>query len=220
MSLINLDKNLLLALNSNHNDFWDGFMWMATDEKTWLVFFGALLFAIYKMKGKEFFFVLIAIALTVLLCDQISGFFKDWVARPRPTRETDIMHSVHIVNGYRGGNYGFFSSHAANTFGVAVLVSLIMRRWMVTTTMLLWAGVESYSRIYLGVHYPLDIMTGILCGTLVGFGIYKLHILFCKRFSFNSSSASNSWASIIPISFIVTLFMINVGSNAILDFLL
>lgn len=221
MSLIQWDKNLLVSLNSHHSDFWDGFMWMATDEMSWLVFFAMLMYAIYKYKGKEFFLIIVAIALTVLICDQVSGVVKDLVARPRPSREPDIMNDLHIVNGYRGGKYGFFSSHAANTFGIAVLIMLLMKHWLVTTVMLLWAALESYSRIYLGVHYPLDIMTGMSFGLFAGFGVYKLHCFISKRFAFISYSEGRS----IPLggvvlAFLATLFMMMAGSEAINDFLL
>lgn len=221
MNLIQWDKNLLLSLNSHHSEFWDGFMWMATDEMSWLVFFAVVLYAIFKYKGKEFFFVIVAIALTVVLCDQISGLFKYWVERPRPSRELDIMHKIHIVNDYRGGKYGFFSSHAANTLGVAVLISLIMRHWLVTTVMLLWAVLESYSRIYLGVHYPLDIITGMAFGALIGFGVYKLYVFLKNIILITKYKPIQS----IPIysvllAFVFTVFMMLVGAEAITDFLL
>lgn len=221
MSLIQWDKDLLVSLNAKNSDFWDGFMWMATDEISWLVFFAAILYAIYKYKGKEFFLIIVALALTVVICDQVSGFFKDWVARPRPSREADIMQDLHIVNGYRGGKYGFFSSHAANTFGIAVLVMLIVRNWVISSVMLLWALLESYSRIYLGVHYPLDIITGMSFGAITGFGVYKLHSFLAKRFSFISyaDSASLPIGGVV-LAFVATLFMMMVGSEAIMDFLL
>lgn len=221
MSLIQWDKDLLVSLNAKHSDFWDGFMWMATDEISWLVFFAAILYTIYKYKGKEFFLVLVALALTVIICDQVSGFFKDWIARPRPSREPDIMKELHIVNGYRGGKYGFFSSHAANTFGIAILVSLLIRNWLITSIMILWALLESYSRIYLGVHYPLDIITGMTFGAFTGFGIYKLHGYLAHRFSFISYADNKSLpVGTVVLSFVATLFMMMIGSEAIIDFLL
>lgn len=220
MNLIQWDKNMLLSLNSHHSEFWDSFMWMATDEMSWLVLFAALLYVLFKAKGKEFFFILIAVALTVVICDQVSGIFKDWIARPRPAREPDIMHSVHVVNDYRGGKYGFFSSHAANTFGIAVLVILLLRNWLVTSVMLLWALIESYSRIYLGVHYPLDIMTGIVFGALTGLGVYMLYSYILKKFYVKPSSGRNVPYGMVLLSFIITLFMMMMGSNTVNDFLL
>lgn len=220
-SLIQWDKNLLVSLNAHHSDFWDGFMWMATDEMSWLIFFGTLLYAIYKYKGKEFLLIMVSIALTVVICDQVSGLVKDWVARPRPSRESSLINDLHIVNAYRGGKFGFFSSHAANTFGIAVLISLLMRHWVITSVLLLWAALESYSRIYLGVHYPLDIITGIFFGVLTGFSIYRLHNFIAKRFVFVVSTERRGIpVSTVLFAFAATLFMMLVGAKAILDFLL
>lgn len=220
MSLIQWDKDLLVSLNSYNSDFWDGFMWMVTDEISWLAFFAMLLYVIYKHKGREFFLILVAIALTVLICDQVSGLFKDWIARPRPSREPDIMDQLHIVNNYRGGKYGFFSSHAANTFGIAVLIALLVRNWVLTTIMLVWAALESYSRIYLGVHYPLDILTGIAFGSLTGFMVYKLHLTVVKRFVFPTKVITKEPITALVIVFLTTIFMLKIGSEAIIDFLL
>lgn len=221
MNLIQWDKDLLVSLNAHHSEFWDGFMWMATDEISWLLFFATLLYAIYKKKGKEVFLVVLSIALTVIICDQVAGIFKDWIARPRPSREPDIMNSLHIVNSYRGGKFGFFSSHAANTFGIAMLLSLIMRHWFLTTILFLWAALESYSRIYLGVHYPLDILTGMLFGLLTGFGVYKLHGYFAKKFIFESLTETRfTPVGVLFLAFVTTLFMMMVGSEAISQFLL
>lgn len=220
MNLIQWDKDLLVTLNAYHNEFWDGIMWMATDEINWLPFFAMLLYTIYKTKGREFFLVLVAIALTVVICDQVSGFFKDWVARPRPSREPEIMDQLHIVNNYRGGKYGYFSSHAANTFGIAVLISLMIKNWLVTTVLLVWAAIESYTRIYLGVHYPLDILTGIVFGALSGFGVYKLHLYITNRFNFKNSSPVKPQFGLLLFAFLSNFFMLIAGSEAISDFLL
>lgn len=221
MNLIQWDKDLLLTLNGFHTDFWDGFMWMATDEISWMAFFAVLLYTVYKNKGKEVLLFILSITLTILICDQVSGLFKDFFARPRPSRELSIMDQVHIVNGYRGGRFGFFSSHAANTFGIAVLVSFLMRHWLLTLVMISWALIESYSRIYLGVHYPLDVLTGIVFGALTGYGVYRLHRVLGIRFfrtSFNQFKALNIRG--VVLTFFVTLFVLLIGAHAITDFLL
>lgn len=219
MNLVQWDKDLLVKLNGFYSDFWDGFMWMATDEISWLAFFAVLLYTIYKYKGKEALLFIVAIALTVLICDQVSGIFKDWIARPRPSREPEIMDQLHIVNSYRGGRYGFFSSHAANTFGIATLVILFMRNWVLTTIMLVWAALESYSRIYLGVHYPLDILTGITFGIATGILTYRIHVFLAKKFTFSNSSRTIPLAP-ISIVFLTTIFMMLIGAETITKFLL
>ncbi len=219
MKILQWDRDLLVSLNAHHSEFWDGFMWLATDEITWLAFFATLLYAVYKQKGKAFFLIIITIALTVLVCDQVSGFFKDWVARPRPSREPDIMHQLHIVNAYRGGMYGFFSSHAANTFGIAVLMALIMKHRVITLVMLLWAALESYSRIYLGVHYPLDVLVGMAFGALTGFAMYRFHCFLVSRFAFRTHANNNAPVGGVLLAFSTTVFLIMLASKAIVDFL-
>lgn len=221
MSLLQWDRNLLVSINSHHSEFWDGFMWLATDEMSWLAFFAALLWLIYKQKGKEIIFVIIAIALTVLICDQVSGFFKDWIARPRPSREVGLRDTLHIVNDYRGGRYGFFSSHAANTFGIAVLVAFLMRHWLITLILITWASIESYTRLYLGVHYPLDILTGIVFGSLSGYGIYRLEVYICRFFKLHvGQRIATNQVLFLFIIFLTTLYMMLFAAKNIPDFLL
>lgn len=221
MDIIAWDQNLLLQLNGLHNQFFDTFMWFATDEISWLPFFAVLLFSIYKTKPREFIFILIAITLTVLVCDQVSGLFKDWIARPRPTREPAIMEQVHTVNNYRGGHFGFFSAHAANTFGIAVLLSLIMKHRLLSLILIIWAILESYSRIYLGVHYPLDIITGIAFGSFVGYSIYKLECKLSAYFNLKEQAKiSFSEIKVILFTFIIVVFMLGIASKGINDFLL
>lgn len=219
--LLEWDSNLLLSINSEHAEFWDGFMWLATNEITWLAFFAVIVYVLLKNKRKEFLLIVIALALTVLICDQVSGFFKDWVARPRPSREPGLMNQLHIVNGYRGGKFGFFSSHAANTFGIAVLVSFLLRNWLVTLVMVSWALVECYTRMYLGVHYPLDILTGIVFGSITGFLVYKFHTNIASRFTFHGDKRITTLKALpILMMFLFTVFMMLVASEAIVDFLL
>ncbi len=183
--LIDFDKELLLFLNGNHSLFWDGFMWVVTKTVTWIPAILMLLYVIVKSnKLNQVFLILLMIALTVVLADRISsGFFKPFFARFRPAQDPDIMYLVHIVNGYRGGLYGFVSSHAANTFAVAMFVSLLIKDWRFTVMMFLWAMIPSYSRIYLGVHYPGDILCGALLGCVVALLVYSLYSFITRKLS-------------------------------------
>jgi undecaprenyl-diphosphatase len=117
----------------------------------------------------------VSFAILVTLCDQISAsIIKPCFARLRPTHHPDFMNLVQTVNGYRGGRYGFVSSHAANGFGAATFMALVYRYKWVTASVFLWALVSSYSRIYLGVHFISDILGGMALGVVLGVAVYYL----------------------------------------------
>lgn len=126
---IALDKELLLNLNGSNSLFWDGFMWVATSTYIWIPTAIILLYIIIKNnKIQETLLTIAMIALVITLADQIaSGVCKPYFHRFRPTQDPDIMYIVDIVNGYRGGRFGFISSHAANTFALTVFLSLLFK---------------------------------------------------------------------------------------------
>lgn len=140
--------------------------------------------AFIKLK-KKFLIVVPFIALTVLLADQISvQLFKEIFLRLRPCHTPTIADFVHTVNNECGGLYGFISSHAANTFSVAFFIGLLLKKhypWLLIL-LLVWASIVSYSRIYLGVHFPGDILGGILVGSLIGIGVFKVLMIINKKF--------------------------------------
>jgi undecaprenyl-diphosphatase len=123
--------------------------------------------------------MIVVIGLAVGAADFIaSGILKDWVARPRPSRVPELEGMLHIVNGYKSGQYGFVSSHAANTMACGLLFSLIWRNKIATSGLMLWVAMNCYSRMYLGVHYPLDILGGLFVGVMVALlGYYALSAL-------------------------------------------
>ena len=125
----------------------------------------------------------LSLIILVVLCDQISHeVFKHGFERLRPTHDPLLKDFVKIIHGYRGGKYGFVSSHATNTMGLAVLSSLLFRNKVYSIFIYSWALIISYSRIYLGVHYPGDVVGGLILGALLGFGVYKLYKLVIPRF--------------------------------------
>jgi len=172
------DKELFLVLNSLNSQWFDLIMFYLTKTETWIPLYLTLLFFIFREYKKNGWFILLGITLTVFLSDRItSGFFKPYFHRLRPSHEPELSGLVHIVNQYQGGMYGFVSSHAANTFGTAMFIYLLFRyRYKPIFWIFSWAGIVSYTRIYLGVHYPLDVllgaMIGMLCG-MVGFWVCK-----------------------------------------------
>lgn len=172
--IIEADKKLFLFLNSLRTETLDSVMWSISGKYIWIGLYLILLYSIiakYKLKGIIF---ILGIVLTIVLADQISVLIKNSVERYRPSHNPEFENLVHIVQGYRGGSYGFVSSHAANSFGLAMFISLLFHKRWITTSIFIWAAVVSYSRIYLGVHYPADIICGALLGCTVAFACYLL----------------------------------------------
>ena len=167
------DQNLFLFLNGMHNPLWDYSMTLFTLTPTWLIFYVTILAIIVKKHGKKSLFIFVAIALMILCADQFSGILKHTVQRLRPSNDPAFSQLVHIFF-KKGGQFGFVSAHAANTFAIATFTSLLFRNRKYVVFIFPWAIMISYSRIYLGVHYPGDVICGALLGVGVGIGIFKL----------------------------------------------
>ncbi|MDR2765704.1 MAG: phosphatase PAP2 family protein [Tannerella sp.] len=175
--LLDCEREAFLWLNGGHTPFWDSFIWLYSGKAVWIPVALWILFTIcYRKSGKESLLVLICLVLVITLSDQFaSGICKPLFARPRPTHHPDFCQLVQIIGDYRGGRYGFISSHAANAFGFAVFTLLLFRSRSYTLTILLWSVYMAYTRIYMGVHFISDILPGALAGALFGFAGYKLY---------------------------------------------
>lgn len=171
------ERDAFFALNGSDCDFLDRFMWIFTGKTVWLplaVFI--LIVLIYKKNWRESILILLAIVLVVTLCDQFASHVcKPYFTRFRPTHHPDFLEQVKTVYGYRGGKYGFISSHAANAFGFATLMAFVMRDRLFTWTIFLWALLTAYTRIYLGVHFISDVVPGAISGIFFGYVVYKLY---------------------------------------------
>ena len=183
-------------------------MYTFSQMEVWIPFYAALLWLMVRTWRKESGWVILAVVLCVVLADQVSsGLIKELVQRPRPTHTAGLQELVHTVNGYRGGRYGFVSSHAANTFGLALFCTLLFRNRWYAWTMFLWALVTSYSRIYLGVHVPGD----ILGGTLVGLGAAWLCYWLLRHFrpqSVQRSGTQQSWIQYLPLGVLAATVLV------------
>ena len=172
------ERDAFFALNGSDSAFLDRFMWLYTGKEVWLplaiLIIGVL---VYKKNWRESLLIILAIALVVLLCDQFASHVcKPLFTRFRPTHHPDFMEQVKTVFNYRGGLYGFISSHAANAFGFATLMALIMKNRWFGWTLFLWATLTAYTRIYLGVHFISDVVPGMVVGTLFGYVVYRLYL--------------------------------------------
>jgi len=186
--LIAWDQQALVYLNTHCSASWaDQFMILVSGTFVWIPFYALLLFFLIKKFRYNTVWIIAAVVLTIVLCDQLaSGVAKPLTQRLRPCHEPSILPLLRMVTDC-GGEYGFFSSHASNTFGLACFVWLIFgqaRKW---SWLFLWAAVVSYSRIYLGKHYPLDILTGAACGVLVAY----LMAYVCKKMIYRYPIKSN-----------------------------
>lgn len=174
--ITNLDTELFLFLNGLHVWWLDPVMTFISGKITWAPFYLVLLYLVIKNYKKQSLLIIVGIILLILCADQISSsFFKPIFERPRPCHNEAIKELVYLPNGHCGGAYGFISSHACNTFALAVYLTQILKRHYrkIGWVMYIWASMVAYSRIYMGVHYPGDIIVGAIVGMLIGFVIWK-----------------------------------------------
>lgn len=181
------DKHLFLLLNGIHNGFFDFIMWWLSNKIIWAPFYLVLLFLLVRKYGWESIALILSLAILIALSDQVSGFIKDLVARPRPSHSPTIQDQVYTLNGYRGGNYGFVSSHAANSFALAFFLSYFLRSTYKFLPFVLfgWAFAVAYSRIYLGVHYPGDVIVGAVLGVSLAWIVVWAYKIFRKYSCFS-----------------------------------
>lgn len=214
--ILELDKDVFLFFNGFHNDFWDTIIIMITRQETWIPFFASILFLIIKNYRIKTLLIAIALAILIVATDQFSNVIKDSVQRLRPTHDPAISHLVHIFFG-KGGQFGFVSAHAANSVAILVLTSRIFKSRSYYFLTLIWVLVFCYSRIYVGVHYPLDLICGGLIGWGIGWGLYKVlmfvenHFFFGRSPKIEKTALSRKDSGIIALVFfvsVVTVFLV------------
>lgn len=171
---MNIDAEILCWINGHHAEWLDSFMWIVSRPNTWIWLYALLVgVIIYRYRNwKTVLLILVAFGIAVGLSDfTCSGILKPLVCRLRPTHEPTI-DPLHFVNDYRGGLYGFCSSHAANTMACGLLFSLLYRNKRATVGLMTWVALNCYSRMYLGAHYPSDILAGLFIGAMFALLMY------------------------------------------------
>ncbi len=183
-----LDQQLFLFLNSLNTPFWDQVMHSVSGKIIWAPLYIAILVYLGFKYKRKFLIIILFIILAAALADQTSVIIKNAVQRFRPCHEPSLEGLVHIVRDECGGKFSFVSSHASNSFNVALISLLFIKKRWFTISILLWASVVGYSRVYLGVHYPGDVICGAILGVFIGWSVYSLYRLtdnrILKKFQF------------------------------------
>lgn len=219
-SILEVDKELFLYLNSFYNDYFDTIMLMVTRKETWFPFYLVIVYYIIKNYRSKSLLIILSLALLILASDQLSVLMKVSIQRFRPVHEPAIQDLVHNVL-RKGGLYGFVSSHAANSIAILVFTSRIFKNKSYYLLLLFWAALFCYSRIYSGVHYPLDILGGSALGWLLGVLIYKLMMFVENHFFFSRSPKIEKTALLRKQAGIIYLvFMVLMSSVFISTYLL
>ena len=185
---VEFDKGLMLSINGCTNALLDFLMPLISHKYTGIpIYAGILALIIYQWRKspKTIIIMVAAVLLTFALCDSLSvALFKQTVQRLRPAWDPEIGHLVRMLE-YKGGQFGFVSSHASNLFGLATVTSLIVKKRWYTIFIYLWAAAVGYSRVYVGKHFPLDVICGALFGMLVGYLVFKLLVQLFRKMRLN-----------------------------------
>ncbi len=206
--LIDLDTALLLEINSHHSPFFDVFMPLYSGKWVWVPFYASLVFVIARnYSWKVTLLSLLTAAVIITFSDQVSAqLLRPEVERLRPSNlQNPISETVHIVNGYRGGNYSFPSAHAANSWALVTYIILLFRRKWLSLMMVVWAVLMCYSRMYLGVHYMGDLLAGMIIGAIGAMIMYWIFSSFSHHKA--PTNVRDMWAPIVTGCFTVLVFV-------------
>lgn len=203
------DRDLLTTINFDGPTGYDFFWAIYSDKWTWIPFILVIVYCLLRPGNwKHRLLIIGSVALLFLLSDfVVSSFIKNVICRPRPSHDPAVMSLLSYVNDYRGGAYGFPSNHASNGFATATFLALLFRNRWVTLSAFLWAVGSCYSRMYLGVHYPTDILCGALLGTLFAFLVFILYKKAAKRLAllpYRDIYVSKEMLA-IPVIFLLTV---------------
>ena len=182
--ILQYDTELFIYLNSLGSKTWDPFWLAYTSKFNWIPFYALLLYLIYRKIGAKPMLITIAVvALMITVTDQVTNLFKHGFQRMRPCHLAEMIDSMRLVRDGCGGRYGFFSGHASNTMAAAIFIGMTLKRRFkyLIYILIVWAFLMAYSRVYIGVHYPIDIVLGMAFGVLTGYLFYRLNEYLIKK---------------------------------------
>ena len=210
-----LDLALLHFFNGSQSAIFDQFILTLTNGLTWIPLYIALFIMVLKNNESmsQIFIIVGCCALGVIFSAGLDDLLiKPLVARPRPTQDLLVKYTIDTALGYRESNFSFFSAHAANTFTMAIYMIFLVRNRAFTIAMALWSLFNCYTRLYLGVHYPSDILCGLLFGAVVGSVAYWLHLrLYYKvtpHFRYVSEAYTKTGYSIGDIDMVIATLVL------------
>ncbi len=197
-TLIEFDRQLLLFLNGSSSLYLDGLVRTLTNALTWVPLYVSLFYLV--IKNNDTVTQILLVVACAVVCLLLTGTIDDTIVKPlvarwRPTHDPVIGSMVDIVNGYRGGRFGFFSAHACNTFGIAVFFCWLVRSRLLSTALVLWSLVNCWTRLYLGVHFPGDILCGLLWGAIGASLAYLLYHRLRLRLTVSRRLVSSQYTS-------------------------
>ena len=180
-TIIEQDKELFIYLNSLGTETWDGFWMFVTNQFNWIPLFLFMFFLIFKAYGwKKGLLLVVTVALLVAFSDQFVNLMKHYFERLRPNNDPSINKIIRILK--TPHSFSFVSGHATTSFAVTTfMIATLKKQYKYPFLLLFWPFLFAYSRIYVGVHFPIDIFTGMLIGIIIGFVFYKISVIFLRK---------------------------------------
>ena len=192
------DRLVLSWFNGSNSVFLDGWMSALTSGFTWLALDASLFYLV--VKNNETMGQIMLVVGCALACVGLADIMADVIVKPlverwRPSNDPIFKYDVSVVDGYRGTSYGFFSAHAANTFSLALFFCMLVRSRVLSVALVLWSFVNCYTRMYLGLHYPSDIVCGLLWGSVCAIGVYYFYLRVSRRMFGEDNYVSTQYTS-------------------------